>query len=48
MLTYQKDAYGEMVSAYYNGNDAIEIVERDNGFISTSVGPNEYFWEFEL
>ena len=34
MFTDQQDAYGELVSAYYNGNDVIEIVERDDGFTS--------------
>ena len=47
MLSDQQDAYGELVSAYYNGNDVIEIVERDDGFISTSAGPHAYFLEYE-
>jgi SAM-dependent methyltransferase len=47
MLTNQQDAFGELVSAYYNGNDEVEIVERDDGFINTSAGPDAYFWEYE-
>ena len=47
MFTDQQDAYGELVSAYYNGIDVIEIVERDDGYISTSAGPHAYFWEYD-
>ena len=47
MITDQQDAFGELVSAYYNGKDVIEIVERDDGFISTSAGPQAYFLEYD-
>jgi cyclopropane fatty-acyl-phospholipid synthase-like methyltransferase len=47
MFTDQQDAFGELVSAYYNGKDVIEIVERDDGLISTTAGPQAYFWEYE-
>ena len=35
-----RDAYGQMMPAVLDGEDAIEIVERSDGFISASVmGP---------
>ena len=33
MFRAQEDAYGELVAAYYRGEDVVEIVERDDGFI---------------
>ena len=47
MFTDQQDAYGELVSAYYRGEDVIEIVERDDGLINTGNGPRSYFLEYE-
>jgi cyclopropane fatty-acyl-phospholipid synthase-like methyltransferase len=47
MFTDQQDAFGELVSAYYNGKDVIEIVERDDGLIGTSAGPHAYFLEYD-
>ena len=43
MFRDQEDAYGELVTAYYCSKEAVEIVERDDGFITTSAGPQAYF-----
>lgn len=43
-----KDAYGHEIYDYWKGDrTAREIVERDDGFISLSSGPAEYFTEFK-
>ena len=47
MFRDREDAYGELVTAYYNGGEAVEIVERDDGFITTSAGPHAYFMEYD-
>jgi len=47
MFRDQEDAFGELISAYYNGSDVVEIVERDDGFIDTSAGPHAYFLEYD-
>ena len=47
MLKDQEDAYGELVTAYYNGDDVVEIVERDDGFIGASSGPHAYFLDYD-
>jgi SAM-dependent methyltransferase len=47
MFRDQEDAYGELVFAYYNGMEAVEIVERNDGFITTSAGPHAYFMEYD-
>ena len=41
------DAYGQLLLAALEGEDVVEIVERDDGFISASVmGPKLYFSPF--
>ena len=45
MLTRQ-DAYGRLIYDYYRGEAATEIVEREDGFISESGGPDAYFAPF--
>ena len=47
MLTDSQDAYGHLLSDYYNGQENVEIVEREDGFIDTScLGPLNYFAEY--
>lgn len=41
------DAYGQLLLAALKGDDVVEIVERDDGFISASVmGPKLYLAPF--
>ena len=48
MLTDNQDAYGHLLSDYHNGQENVEIVEREDGFINTSrFGPLNYFAEYE-
>jgi len=47
MFRDQEDAYGELVAAYYNRDEVVEIVERDDGFIGASAGPHAYFLDYE-
>jgi SAM-dependent methyltransferase len=37
------DAYGRLIYDHWQGKEAIEIVEREDGFISVSGGPVVYF-----
>jgi SAM-dependent methyltransferase len=46
VLTKQQDAYGRMINDYYNGERSTEIVERDDGWIGASGGPDRYFAPF--
>ncbi len=46
MFKDHEDAYGELVTAYYNGEDVVEIVERDDGCIGATSGPQAYFLEY--
>ena len=47
MPTADQDAFGQMVMDFYHGNPAVEIIEREDGFISTTAGPQAYFSPFE-
>ena len=47
MIRDLEDAYGQEVYAYFMGEDALEIVERDDGFINTFPGPEYYLQGFE-
>ena len=48
MLTDNQDAYGHLLSDYHNGQENVEIVEREDGFIDVSqLGPRNYFAEYE-
>ncbi len=47
MIPKEKDAFGHEIYAHFQGKDVVEIVERDDGFISTSGGPKTYFADFE-
>ena len=41
-----EDAYGRLVLDHLEGRPAVEIVERDDGFIAAGVGPGNYFAPF--
>jgi len=43
----EEDAYGQEIWAYYKGRESFEIVERDDGYISTSTWLKIYFSEYE-
>ena len=36
VLTDIQDAYGHLISDYHNGQENVEVVEREDGFITTS------------
>ena len=47
MLTDKQDAYGRLIYDYLNGEQSLEIVEREDGYITTSsMGPLTYFAEY--
>jgi len=46
-LKPEEDAYGQLVWAYYNGNEVYEIAERDDGYISASPLPKIYFSSYD-
>lgn len=47
MLNDQQDAYGHLLFDYQNGEQNVEIVEREDGYIDTSrLGPLTYFAEY--
>ncbi|MCU4716478.1 class I SAM-dependent methyltransferase [Halapricum hydrolyticum] len=43
----EKDAYGQAILDYYEYEDGFEIVERDDGFVAPSGGPEMYFSEYD-
>jgi len=47
MLKDTQDAFGRMLVDFYYNQPAVEIIERDDGFISTTGGPAVYFAPFE-
>lgn len=46
MLKDQQDAYGHAMYDYLHGKRVSEIVERDDGYFDTSIGPQVYFSEY--
>jgi len=46
MLKRAQDAYGRLIYDFYRGKDAMELVERDDGWITDSGGPRDYFAPF--
>ena len=47
-LKHAEDAFGQEMWAYYKGEEASEIVERDDGFFNvTPNNPAHYFSEYE-
>ncbi len=47
MLQDREDAFGHEMMDHLLGNDATEVVERDDGLIETSSGPKSYFSEYD-
>jgi SAM-dependent methyltransferase len=46
-MNNKKDAYGQEIWAYFQGENSCEIVERDDGFINLSEGAPAYFAQFK-
>ncbi len=47
MLTDKQDAFGHLLTDYHNGEENVEIVEREDGYIDISrLGPLAYFAEY--
>jgi SAM-dependent methyltransferase len=46
-MKLEKDAFGQEIWAYFNGKEAFEILERDDGFIDLDRGPLVYFEDFK-
>lgn len=42
-MTERQDAYGRLVLDWYEGRPAVEMVERDDGFLQANRGPLPYF-----
>jgi len=47
MLRPEQDAYGRLIHDYLAGEEAVEIVERDDGYIDSSSGPRAYTAPFD-
>src|SRR3990172_2726717 len=45
-LRPEQDAFGAAMLAHHRGQHAVEVIERDDGFIDTSIGPEWYFAPF--
>ncbi len=43
----KKEVFGQGIWAFFKGEEATEVVERDDGFISPSTGIPSYFAEFK-
>jgi len=43
----EEDAYGQLLWALYNGKNSVEILERDDGYISAYSSPNVYVSSYE-
>jgi SAM-dependent methyltransferase len=41
------DAYGRLIYDHFQGQEAIEIVEREDGYVSVSVGPAMYLSTYD-
>lgn len=46
MLKDHQDAYGYEIFDYFMGEEVVEVVEREDGFIGISSGPSVYFQPF--
>jgi SAM-dependent methyltransferase len=42
----KQDAFGREIFAHLNGREAVEIIERDDGYLDLSGGPQAYFAEY--
>ena len=47
MLPLNKDAYGGLIYAHYQGLASAEIIERDDGWLDVSTGAPAYFAPFD-
>ncbi|MBN2542112.1 methyltransferase domain-containing protein [bacterium] len=47
MLKDIQDAFGHEIFDYYKDKSGFEIVERDDGYIDISYGPQHYFLEYK-
>src|SRR5262249_55018353 len=47
MLSPNRDAYGQLVFAHYNGRPSAEVIERDDHWFDLSAGAPAYFASFE-
>ncbi len=47
MSKKNNDAYGQMIYDHYNNKEAVEIIERDDGYIESYPAPKNYFSEYE-
>ncbi|MFC7176121.1 class I SAM-dependent methyltransferase [Halosegnis marinus] len=47
MLDEREDAYGAVVRDHHAGEEPVEIIERDDGWIGVSAGAGLYFAEYE-
>ena len=47
MIKDTQDAFGRMVVDHYYDQSGVEIIEREDGFISITAGPQAYFLPFE-
>jgi SAM-dependent methyltransferase len=47
MLRDHEDAFGHEILDHHEGKPALEIVERDDGYVSASSGPRLYFAPYE-
>lgn len=47
MIKPEQDAYGREVYDFYHGQPAIEIIEREDGYVATSRGPAAYFAPYD-
>ncbi len=42
-----RDAFGHMLLDQFNGQEAVEIIEREDGFIDASIECKQYFSEYQ-
>jgi len=47
MIKDHQDAFGHLIMDYHLGKRPREVIERDDGYIDTSYGPDGYFQEYD-
>ena len=45
-MNKSQDAFGQLLLSCFQGNESLEIIERDDGFIEAGYG-NRYFISYE-
>ena len=45
-MNKSQDAFGQLLLSCFHGNESLEIIERDDGFIEAGCG-NRYFTSYE-